>query len=158
MSSVAYHPSRHYDLAAARRAIFAECRNQGIDEGARHLLLREVGGIASGSMKDMNAAAAQRVLAHLRRRGGNVSHRRNEWAFIDAALETKRPLLRKICVLCKKLGVGKAYAEGVARRQHGIERHLEMMDHGELWMAVGALQRTLDTKRAAAPGRRPAAE
>lgn len=68
----------------------------------------------------------------------------NEWAFIDTAAADRQPLLRKVCALCRAMQVGKPYAEGVARRQHGVERKLEMMDHGELYILVGALQRTRD--------------
>ena len=40
------------------------------------------------------------------------------------------------------MGVGRAYAEGVAKRQHGMARKLEMMDASELHAVVGALART----------------
>lgn len=126
-----------FNLASARRAIFAECRNQGIDEETRHALLREIGHVASGSMSDVGETAARRILEHLRGRGES-----NEWEFIDCAAETNRPLLRKICMVCRSMRVGKAYAEGVAKRQHGVERRLEMMTNTELWHLAGALERT----------------
>lgn len=67
----------------------------------------------------------------------------NEWAFIDTAAEPLRPLLRKVCALCRAMKVPKAYAEAIATTQsHGTPRKLEMMDHGELWVLVGALERT----------------
>lgn len=127
-----------FDLPGARKAILIECRKQGIDDETRHDLIRNVGKVASGSTKDMGAEAARRVLDHLRRLGGAP----NEWAFIDTAAEDRRPLLRKICATCRGMGVGKAYAEGIARRQHGVARHLEMMDMGELHAVAGALART----------------
>ena len=68
--------------------------------------------------------------------------RDNEWAFIDAAAADKRPMLRKICAMCGAMQVGKAYAEGVARRQYGVDRRLEMMDAQELHGVTGALART----------------
>ena len=95
-------------------------------------------GEAAPSPRSLRAEAARRVLDHLRRLGGTP----NEWAFIDAAAEDRRPLLRKICATCRGMGVGKAYAEGIARRQHGVERRLEMMDMGELYAVAGALART----------------
>lgn len=127
-----------FDLPGARKAIVIECRKQGIDDDTRHEIVRNVGKVASGSTKDMGAEAARRVLDHLRRIGGTP----NEWAFIDTAAGDKRPLLRKICATCRGMGVGKAYAEGVARRQLGVERRLEMMDMGELYAIAGALART----------------
>ena len=134
-----------YNLAAARRAIFAECRKQGLDEETRHALVRDVGFVASGSMSDVGAEAARRILQHLRRGEGN------EWAFIDRAAQDNRPLLRKICMVCRAMSVGKAYAEGVAKRQHGIERRLEMMSYTELWHVAGALERTRKFKAKGAP-------
>jgi len=127
-----------FDLPGARKAILIECRKQGLDDDTRHDIVRNVGKVASGSTKDMGAEAARRVLDHLRRLAGQP----NEWAFIDQAAEDKQPLLRKICATCRALGAGKAYAEGIARRQHGIERRLEMMDMGELHAVAGALAGT----------------
>lgn len=132
-----------YDLAAAKKAIFAECRAQRVDDDTRHMLIREIGKIESGSTRDMGADAARRVLNHLRRLSGEV----NDWAFIDSAAEDRRPLLRKICATCRALGVGKAYAEGVAQRQHGHARKLEMMSADELYAVAGALARTLKSKQ-----------
>lgn len=132
-----------YDLAGARKAILIECRKQGIDDDTRHMLIREIGKIASGSTRDMGADAARRVLNHLRRLSGEA----NDWAFIDAAPEDKRPLLRKICAVCRAMGVGKAYAEGVAQRQHGHARKLEMMSADELYAVAGALARTQKSKQ-----------
>ncbi len=127
-----------YDLAGARKAILIECRKQGIDDDTRHMLIREIGKIASGSTRDMGADAARRVLNHLRRMSGEG----NDWAFIDNAAADFRPLLRKICATCRSMGVGKAYAEGVAKNQHGVERRLEMMSSSELHALAGALART----------------
>lgn len=127
-----------FNLAGAKKAILIECRKLGIDDETRHDIIRNVGKVASGSTKDMSASAARRVLDHLRRLAGAP----NEWAFIDQAAEDKRPLLRKICATCRALGAGKAYAEGVARRQHGVDRHLEMMSASELQAVIGALART----------------
>lgn len=135
-----------YNLTAARRAVFAECRAQGIDEETRHQIIREIGLVASGSSKDMGATACRRVIEHLRKTGHPHPSRTRDnapWAFIDVAAVEKRPLLRKIRALCIDMGKSKAYAEGVARRQHeGVDRLLEMMNHEELRHVVGALERT----------------
>lgn len=137
-------PHVPYDLAGAKKAIIIECRKQGIDDETRHDLIRAVGQVASGSTKDMGADAARRVLNHLRRLAGEV----NDWAFIDSAPADKQPLLRKICAVCRAMGVGKAYAEGVAQRQHGHARRLEMMSADELYAVAGALARTQKSKLA----------
>ena len=86
------------------------------------------------SAKDLSGSELARLIASLR---GNP-----EWGFIDAAAPEKQPLLRKICALCRAMKVGKEYAEGVAKRQHGVPRRLEMMDYGELYQVAGALVRT----------------
>lgn len=127
-----------FDLSGARKAIVIKCRQLGIDDETRHDIVRNIGKVASGSTKDMSADAARRVLAHL----DHLAGKPNEWAFIDQAAEDKRPLLRKICATCLSLRAGKAYAEGVARRQHGVDRRLEMMDARELYALAGALMRT----------------
>lgn len=63
----------------------------------------------------------------------------NEWAFIDSATEEKRPVLRKICAICRDMGNSKAWAEGVARRHSGgVARKLEMMSYGELYKVAQA--------------------
>lgn len=127
-----------FDLANARKAIVIKCRQLGLDDDTRHDIVRNVGKVPSGSTRDMGADAARRVLAHLDHLAGTP----NEWAFIDQAAEDRQPLLRKICATCRGMGVGKAYAEGVALRQHGVERRLEMMDTRELYALAGALART----------------
>lgn len=150
-----------YNLPGAKRAIHAECRARGLDDDARRQLVRTVGGMMSGSTKDLDERAAKRVLDHLRATGMASTPARarhsttGEWAWITTAPEANRPLLRKIAALCGALGIAKGrqqrYAEGVAKRQHGIERPLSMMNHDELWKVAGALQRTLNYKAKAAP-------
>jgi hypothetical protein len=81
-------------------------------------------------------------LAELMKAHGIQVKKPNEWAFIKRASADRQPLLRKICAVCIDMGVGKAYAEGAAKRQHGIDRKLEMMDQGELWLLAGVLERT----------------
>lgn len=138
-------------IATARRALFAECRARGIDDDTRHQLIRDVGGIKSGSASDLTVPAARRVLDHLKKTAPRATPRPpGEWDFIVRAPELNRPLLRKIAAVCGALNIRrggqKRYAEGVAKRQHGIDRHLEMMSASELWMVVGALERTRQYK------------
>lgn len=119
------------------------------DDTYRDILYARTGKRSAG---DLTGTALSRLVTQL---GGekpkNGLKRSNPWAFIDNAAEDNRPLLRKVCALCIDMGVGKAYAEGVALRQHGIERHLEMMTPGELWKVVAALERTRNYRRQDAP-------
>ncbi|MDO8933045.1 MAG: regulatory protein GemA [Rhodocyclaceae bacterium] len=104
------------------------------------------------SAADLTGPELARVVAALgvqKPKGG--FKRTNEWAFIDKAAEGNRPLLRKVCAVCIDMHVGKAYAEGVAKRQHGVERRLEMMSYTELWHLVGALERTRKFKANGTP-------
>lgn len=78
------------------------------------------------------------------------SDERDDWSFINRAAEEKRPLLRKIFAVCRELGGGRTYAEGVAKRQCGSTRRLEMMDYGELWKVAAALATTQRGKAAKA--------
>lgn len=116
-------------------------KEQGWDDDTyRDILFARTGHRSAG---DLDGGALARVIAQLgeqKPRGG--FKRDNEWSFIDRAAEDNRPLLRKICAVCRAMKVGKPYAEGVAKRQHGVERRLEMMSNTELWMLAGALERT----------------
>ncbi len=116
-------------------------KEQGWDDDTyRDILYARTGHRSAG---DLEGGALARLVAQLGEQKPKGGFKRdNEWAFIDAAIEGKRPLLRKICATCRSLGAGKAYAEGVARRQHGVERRLEMMDMSELYALAGALART----------------
>lgn len=76
----------------------------------------------------------------------------DEWAFIDRAVDEKRPLLRKIFALCRAMGKGRSYAEGVARRQSGnVARRLEMMRLDELYKVAQALATTQRAAQAKEP-------
>jgi len=112
----------------------------GLDDETYRDMLWTIGRVRSAG--DLDHAGRRRVLEHLTSRGWKSDKPKNEWAFIKTAAQDKQPLLRKICAVCIDMKVGKAYAEGVAKRQHGIERHLEMMSHDELWLVAGALNRT----------------
>lgn len=67
----------------------------------------------------------------------------DEWGFVWRAAQEKRPLLRKIFAVCRALGVGRTYAEGVAKKQAGgVARKLEMMSYDELYKVAQALANT----------------
>jgi len=118
----------------------------GLDDETYRSMLWTIGRV--NSSKDLDHAGRRRVLEHLTSRGWKNDKPKNEWAFIKTAAQDKQPLLRKICAVCIDMKVGKAYAEGVAKRQHGIERRLEMMSYDELWQVAGALVRTRNYKGA----------
>lgn len=110
------------------------------DDEYRDILQARTGKRSAGDLDDRQLARAIAALGTTKPKGSYT--RPSEWSFIDAAVADRRPLLRKICAVCRDMGVGKAYAEGVARRQHGIDRRLEMMDADELWAVAAALSRT----------------
>lgn len=117
----------------------------GMDEETYRDMLWTVARVRSAARLDW--AGRKKVIDHLVKCGAKlgrpeVPRKPNEWSFIDAAPRDRQPLLRKVCAVCRAMNVGKAYAEGVAKRQHGIERHLEMMDARELWFVAAALSRT----------------
>jgi hypothetical protein len=116
-------------------------KEQGWDDDAyRDILEARTGRRSAAELEGPELARAVAALGAQKPPGGYK--RDNEWAFIDAAPADKRPMLRKICAMCGALQVGKGYAEGVARRQFGIARRLEMMDAQELHGVTGALART----------------
>lgn len=125
-------------------------KEQGWDDDTyRDILYARTG---KRSAADLEGGALARLVAQLgeqKPQGG--FKRESEWAFIDKAAADNQPLLRKICAVCRSMKVGKAYAEGVARRQHGVERRLEMMSNTELWHLAGALERTRKFKAKNAP-------
>ncbi|MDR2220995.1 MAG: regulatory protein GemA [Methylobacillus sp.] len=119
----------------------------GLDDETYRDMLWTVGRARSAG--DLDHAGRRRVLEHLTARGWKKSRPQqgtDEWAFISTAAEAKRPLLKKILMQCRDLKVSKRYAEAIAKRQCGYGRKLEMMSLGELWVLVGALQRTQDHK------------
>lgn len=141
-----------YDLAAARRAIFAECRQQGIDEDTRHAIIRDIGHVASGSSTDMGADAARRVLDHLRKKSVAAGRRDNEWSWVDTAPVGRQPLLRKLIMLAKSARIRRGgqvrYIEGIAKQMAGlgagsgpVQKPLAMCDEGELWRIAAALSK-----------------
>ena len=95
----------------------------------------------------MDADGARKVLDHLRQAAGrSANEARNEWQWVNTAAKDKRAILWKIRRTCINLGIKRgqqmAYAEGVAARIAGHERHLQMMTYDELWLLIGPLERT----------------
>lgn len=132
-----------YNLAAALRAIRAECTRQGIDDDARRELMLRLAGVDSSTR--LTADGARTILDHLKGKSGAAPRPRDgEWGWVNEQPDAKRRLLWKIRRMCIELGIERGrqvrYAEGVATRQHGVARHLAMMAASELWLVVGALE------------------
>ena len=115
------------------------------------------------SAADLDWAGRKTVIDHLKSRGADIGRKKpNEWAFIDRAAPNRQPMLRKICVLARRAGVGKAYVEGIARNMDGrirtvadgatgerpsrVEKRLEMCDFADLRRIVSALEIHLKRK------------
>ena len=119
-------------------------KHLGMDDAAYRDILWSVARVRSSS--ELDQAGRSKLLDHFKACGWKPTPKVNEWAFINTAAPDRRPLLKKICMVCKSVGAGKAYAEGAAQRQTGIARKLEMMDEGQLWLLAGVLERTRKSK------------
>ena len=135
---------RNSELAA----IHCAKKELGLDDDTYRDMLWSIARVRSAG--DLDWTGRKRVLDHLKSRGAGRATK-NQWAFIDRAAADRQPLLRKICAVCRAMKAGKSYAEGVAKRQHRIDRRLEMMDANELWLLAGALARTQRFKDKSAP-------
>jgi hypothetical protein len=107
------------------------------------------------SAADLDDAALARVIAALGvQKSAPAAQQENEWAWVNTAVADKRPYLWKIRRVCLNLRIPRgqqiAYAEGVAARIFGSERHLKMMSETELWKLIGPLERTARYKEAKA--------
>lgn len=140
------YPAKQVDIKRREIMLIHIAKQQlGMDDDSYRAMLWSVARVKSSTALDF--AGRKKVLDHLKACGFKVAARVNEWAFIDRASIDKQPLLRKICAVCRSMGVGKTYAEGAAKRQHGIARKLEMMAENELWLLAGVLERTRKSKQ-----------
>ena len=131
--------TRNAEIATIKIA----AKQLGMDDGTYRDMLWTIACVRSA--KDLDWAGRKKVIDHLKACGA-VIRKPGQWDFIKRASADHQPLLRKICAVCLDMKVSKAYAEGVAKRQHGIERRLEMMDATELWKVAAALERTRQSK------------
>ncbi len=119
-------------------------KEQGWDDAEYRDILQARSGARSGA--DLDDAALARVVAALGAQKPREGKSDNEWAWVNTAAKDKRDILWKIRRICINLGIARgqqiAYAEGVAARIAGFERHLQMMTSGELWKLIGPLERT----------------
>lgn len=147
------------DLRKRELAAIHIARQQlGLDEATYRDMLWTVGRVRSAA--DLDWAGRKRVLDHLAGCGARIGGRRpstpNEWAFIDRADAERQPMLRKLCVLCRELGIErgkqKRYVEGIARQMGSlgggsVVKPLELCSYTELWRIVAALNTHLQRQR-----------
>jgi phage gp16-like protein len=142
------YPAKQTDIKRREIQLIHIAKQQlDMDDETYRAMLWIVARVKSSTALDF--AGRKKVLDHLKACGFKVAAKVNEWAFIDKAAADRQPLLRKICMVCKSMNVGKAYAEGAAKRQHGVDRKLEMMDEGQLWLLAGVFERTRKSKEEA---------
>lgn len=131
--------ARNADIATIKIAV----KQIGMDDGTYRDMLWTIARVRSAA--DLDWTGRKKVIDHLRKIGAKIGWA-SEWAFIDQAAKEKKPLLRKICAVCRAMKVGRVYAEGAARRilalPEGVAMHLGMLDHDKLHKVAGALERT----------------
>ena len=135
------------ELAARRRAIFACCRDLGIDDVARKALLRNLVGVDSSTQ--LTLGQADRVLEHLHRRGARKAANAGAPKTLD-----KTPAYRKIGALLADMLLPWAYADKIAEnisggKAGGIPRLVCVRDAQQHRAVIAALM-VEKTKRLAA--------
>lgn len=131
-------PSVTPELAARRRAIFACCREIGIDDTARKALLRQITGVNSSTQ--LNIVQAGLVLDHLHQRGAKKIVNAGAPKTLD-----KTPAYRKIGALLADMLLPWRYADKVAEnvsggKSGGIERLVWVRDTQQHRAVIAALQ------------------
>lgn len=133
-------------IAARRRAVFAACKANGLDDDARRQLVKNLTGCAS--LTECTMGQLSEVLDHLNRGRGGYAGRKRTTPTAERA-----PLLAKIDALLAELhrATGEVhtlkYADAIAKR-NGWAECVDFADPVALKNLVGALNRTLQFKRA----------
>ncbi|MDT3671827.1 MAG: phage protein GemA/Gp16 family protein [Aromatoleum sp.] len=133
-------------IAARRRAVFAACKANGLDDDARRQLVKNLTGCAS--LADCTMGQLSEVLNHLNRGKQGYAGRKRTTPTADRA-----PLLAKIDALLAELHrvTGEVhtlkYADAIAKR-NGWAECVDFADPVALKHIVGALNRTLQFKLA----------
>lgn len=128
-------PARRRDLAM----IHVAKKQLAMDDDAYRAMLWTVGRARSAG--DLDHAGRAAVIDHLKACGFKprpAGKRRgtNEWAWVDAAPEGKRRMLRKIIMLIG--GRGKDYADAIAKKMFNVER-IEFVAEEQLRSVIAAL-------------------
>lgn len=120
-------------LKIALRSIRGECKKHGIDDATRKTIMLSQAGVNSSTKLELGGAL--KVLDYLLETYGmqaRPSRKGNEWSFVDSAAEDRQPVLRRIIVFCRDLGVARggqvAYVEGIARQMAGLKPGMGNVD------------------------------
>ena len=133
-------------IAARRRAVFAACKANGLDNDARREIVKNLTGCES--LSDCTMGQLSEVLNHLNRGKNGYAGRKRTTPTADRA-----PLLAKIDALLAELHrvTGEVhtlkYADAIAKR-NGWAECVDFADRVALKHLVGALHRTLQFKLA----------
>ena len=133
-------------IAARRRAVFAACKANGLDNDARREIVKNLTGCES--LSDCTMGQLSEVLNHLNRGKNGYAGRKRTTPTADRA-----PLLAKIDALLAELHrvTGEVhtlkYADAIAKR-NGWAECVDFADPVALKHLVGALHRTLQFKLA----------
>ena len=133
-------------MALRKRAIFAACKANGVDNATRRVLVKNITGC--DSMADCTMLQLGDVLDHLNRGKKGYAGRRRVEPAVDRA-----PLLSKIDALLAELHrvTGQVhtlkYADAIAKR-NGWAECVDFADARALKHIVGALTRTLQYQQA----------
>jgi hypothetical protein len=145
-------------MAATRNQLLARLHCIKKEQGWDDETYRDILWLRTGkrSAAELDGFALTRLVAQLGGQKPRSGPRPgNEWAFIDHAAPNCQPLLRKICVMARNRGVGKAYVEGIAANMDTrirqfrdgaaegtacrVTKPLEFCTLDELWRIVNAL-------------------
>lgn len=121
------------------------------DDEYRDILQARTGKRSAADLTGPELARAVAALGAQKPAGKPGTKPPTEWDWVNTALAEKRDILWKIRRICLNLKIPRgqqiAYAEGVAARVYGGERHLRMMTMAELWKLIGPLERTAASKQ-----------
>lgn len=137
-------PSVAERMAQRKRAVFAACKANGLDDDARRLLVKNLTGCTS--LADCTMGQLTEILDHLNRGQHGYAGRKRSTPSPDRA-----PLLEKIDALLAELHrvTGQVhslkYADAIAKR-NGWAECVDFADARALRAIVGALNRTLQHK------------
>jgi len=114
-------------------------------------LLWTIGRVKSSA--DLDYAGRQRLLDHMKACGWKPKARKAprpsgfDWSWVNNAAEDRKAMLRKIAVMLREADRGKEYADGMAKKMHGVDL-VEFCVPAQLHDIVAALVR--DQQRRAA--------
>lgn len=114
----------------------------GMEEDAYRDLLWTVGRVRSSA--DLDHAGRARLLDHFRACGWRPrppkEKKPGSWDWVNNAAEDRKAMLRKIAMILREADRPKEYADGIAKRMHGVDL-VEFCRPGQLHDIVAALVR-----------------